>query len=155
MSPRADEICAKMKQELSFFRFLDEQDAEILAAALDCRELAGGETLWREGDPCGHIAFIISGRLEEKKETEFAGKQVVVGVYSPGTIIGELCLLDGRPRPVTVTALENAELLLLSREGFDRLLAEHPLLGVKLLKGMLLAVGTRLRKSFDRLAAIF
>jgi hypothetical protein len=44
---------------------------------------------------------------------------------------------------------------MLTRSSYERLIEAHPVLGVKLLEGMLLTVATRLRKSFERLAAIF
>jgi CRP-like cAMP-binding protein len=56
---------------------------------------------------------------------------------------------------VTARALDDTDLLVITHENFEKLTEEHPELGVKLLKGMLLAVSTRLRKSYDRLAAIF
>lgn len=144
-----------MKQDLTAFRFLEEEDIPLLSPFFDCRQVAAGETLWEEGGDCNYLVFVIDGRLEIKKETEFKGKLVIVGVYGRGNVAGELCLLDGSPRAVTVAALEDCNLLLLTRDRFEALLQEHPLLGIKLLKGMLLAVSVRLRKSFDRLAAIF
>lgn len=149
------EVCSRMREDLRFFRFLDGPALSRLADYFSCRQVRSGEVLWQEGDADDYEVFIISGRLEAKKQTEFAGKEVVVGVFSAGTIVGELSFLDQRPRAVSVVALEDSELLLLSRENFERLLTEHPEQGVALLKGMLLAVSTRLRKAYDRLAAIF
>ena len=149
------EFCSRMRADLRFFRFLDGRALSALADFFSCRKVSAGEILWQEGEADDYEVFIISGRLEAKKQTEFAGKEVVVGVFSAGTIVGELSFLDQRPRAVSVVALEDSELLLLSRENFERLLAEHPEQGVALLKGMLLAVSTRLRKAYERLAAIF
>lgn len=149
------EICSRCKNDLTSLRFLADEDIPTISPYLTCREAQAGEVLWEEGDPCGFVVFIIDGRIDIKKETEFVGKQVIVGVYGRGNMVGEMCLLDQAPRPVSAVALEDCTLLLLTREDFERLLLEHPLLGIKLLKGMLLAVSTRLRKSFDRLAAIF
>jgi len=155
MAEVSEKLCLEMKQELSLFHFLEEEDLVDLPCYFDLRELKAGETLCREGDPCEFVAFIVSGRLEVKKQTEFEGKQVILGVYSKGSIVGELCILDGQPRALTAVAIEDTTLVTLSRESFDRLLREHPELGVKFLKGMLVTVSIRLRKSFDRLASIF
>jgi CRP/FNR family cyclic AMP-dependent transcriptional regulator len=154
MKRTPEELCARMKQGV-LFRFLEEGDVAAFPEFLGCRNLSAGEILWKEGDPCDYLAFIVEGRLEMKKSTEFAGKEVVIGVYSAGTIAGEICILNGTPRAVTAVALENSSLLVLSKEDFERLLREHPESGVRLLKGMLLAISTRLRKSFERLAAVF
>lgn len=155
MTDEAEDICARMKQELHYFRFLAEEDIPVLARYLDCRKVAAEETLWVEGGKCGYMAFIVSGRLEIKKNTEFEGRQMIVGIYGPDSIAGELCILDGSPRVVTAVAYDDVELLTLSRENFDLLLADYPELAVRLLKGMLLTVSTRLKKSFERLAAVF
>lgn len=150
-----ERLCGRMKLELQYFSFLEEEDLDEIAGFFECRQVSEGKTLWREGDPCSFLAFVIAGRVEAKKETEFAGKEVVVGVYGRGAIVGESCFLDGSPRPETALAMEHLDLILLTRKSFERLVEEHPRLGVKLLKGILLTVATRLRKSYERLAAIF
>lgn len=155
MTLSSDEQCLLLKRQLRFFHFLAEEDMPLLADFFDCRQVPAGEILWQEGEPGDYEAFIVEGRVEVKKDTEFAGKQVVVGVYSPGTVVGELCLLDKKPRAVTAVALEDCGLLILTRQRLEALLEEHPRVGVKLLKGMLFAVSIRLRKSFERLASIF
>ncbi|MFA5515541.1 MAG: cyclic nucleotide-binding domain-containing protein [Desulfuromonadales bacterium] len=155
MKLTAAELCHRLKHELISFRYLVEEDIGVLAPFITCRQVQKGEVLWREGDPCDYVAFIAQGRIDIEKETEFEGKQVIVGVYGKGAIVGELCMLDQTPRSVTAVALEDSALLILSKENLERLIEENPALGVKLLKGMLLAVSTRLRKSFDRLTSIF
>lgn len=150
----SEELCSKIKREWSF-QFLDASDGAILVNYLDCRQVAAGITLWHEGDRCGDLVFIVSGRLEVSKQTEFEGKDVIVGVYGAGSIVGELCLLKGLPRIVTATTLTDCELLTLSTEKFNLLTSQHPELGVRLLKGMLATVSIRLSKAFGRLAAIF
>jgi len=155
MTEISEDLCLRMKNELGLFHFLNEDDLVEMPCYFALMELSKGEQLCREGDPCDYVAFIVSGSLEIKKETEFAGKQVILGVYSKGSIVGELCILDGQPRAVSAEALEDTTLVILSRENLDKLINEHPELGVKFLKGMLVTVSLRLRKSFDRLAAIF
>jgi len=150
-----ERLCGRMKQELSCFSFLEEADLDEMAGYFECRQVQAGDTLWREGDACSFVAFLIQGRLEVKKQTEFAGKQVVVGVYGRGAVVGEICFFDGSPRSETAQALEHIDLILLTRRSYERLVEAHPVFGVRLLEGMLLTVSTRLRKSFERLAAIF
>ncbi|AMV71444.1 hypothetical protein JCM30471_32830 [Desulfuromonas carbonis] len=149
------ERCALLKNQLRCFHFLQAEDLPELTDYFTCASVGAGDTLWREGDVGDFEAFIIEGKVEISKETEFPGKQVVVGVYSPGTVVGELCIMEDRPRAVTAVALEETALLLLSRDNLEQLLTVNPALGSKLLKGMLMVVSIRLRKSFERLASIF
>jgi CRP/FNR family cyclic AMP-dependent transcriptional regulator len=117
------------------------------------KNLSEGETLWKEGDPFNYIAFIVSGRVEIKKETEYKGKNVIVGIYSKGV----LCILDNSLKNVTAVALEDVKmsLVITIQENLDKLIATNPGLGSKLLRGMLLTVSDRLRKSFDRIVTFF
>lgn len=152
----AEDLCLSRKDQLALFRFLEHDELAEIACGFDLIRAEAKEVLWREGQPCEFLGFIARGRIEIKKDTEFAGKGgVVLGVYGEGTVIGELCVLDDSPREVTAVALDDVEIVALRRERFDTLLETQPQLAVKLLRGMLLACSRRLRKSLDRLVAVF
>ncbi|NOY54284.1 MAG: cyclic nucleotide-binding domain-containing protein [Deltaproteobacteria bacterium] len=155
MTDSRQSICRRMKRNFQFFSFLNDQDIEVLSPFFHCRQAPAGSILWKEGDEEDYVAFIISGRIEVRKATEFKEKQVVVGLYGKGSIVGELCILNNVQRAVSAVVIEAADLLTLDREDLETIIRENPELGSKLLKGMLAAVSLRLRKSFDRLASIF
>lgn len=153
-SPAAQVYCEQLRDRLDFFHFLAGEDVCDLLEYLDCRKISAGGELWREGDAAEFEAFIFEGKIEERKLTEF-GRQVVLGVYHPGTIVGELGVIDRQPRAVTAVAPVETLLLILTRGKLQELLAENPTLAGKVLQGMMVALSVRLRKSFARLAAIF
>jgi CRP-like cAMP-binding protein len=144
-----------MINEHSVFSFLCEENLAELTDFIQYRTVKSGEILWEEGDLCDYVAIINSGRVEIKKKTEFEGKYVVVGIYNRGAVVGALCILNNSPRAVTAVALEDVVLLVITPENFEKLIAAKPELGIRLLKGMLLSVSIRLRKSFERLAKFF
>lgn len=148
-------VCQCMKEDFRFFNFLDQEELKVLQPYFTCAKAQSGDVLWEEGAECQFVAFILDGRVEAKKNTEFPGKQVIVGVYGKGSLVGVLCILDSSPRAVTARALEETDLLLLYKDRFDALLTEHPDIGCRLLRGMLLAVSLRLRQSFERLSSVF
>ena len=150
-----ERLCGRMKRELRSFSFLADEDLEEVAGYFECRQVQAGQSLWREGEPGGFAAVVVSGQLELNKRTAFEGNAIVLGLFSRGALVGELALVDNAPRAETARALTLVDLILLTRESYARLLAERPAMGVKLQQGMLLSVGTRLKKAFDRLAAIF
>ena len=139
------------KGEKSVFNFLSDEDIKKLSAFFERKHVPEGEALWKAEDPFDYIAFIVSGRVEIKKEMEFGGKNVIMGIYSKGA----LCILDDSLRKVTAVALEDVSLAIITQENLDKLIDTNPGLGAKLLKGMLLTVSDRLRKSFDRLTVFF
>jgi CRP/FNR family transcriptional regulator, cyclic AMP receptor protein len=140
-----------LKGEKSEFHFLSDEDLKNLSAFFESKYIPAGEALWKEEDPFNYIAFIVSGRVEIKKEAEFGGMNVIVGIYSKGA----LCILDESLKKVTAVALEDVSLAIITQENLDNLIATNPGLGAKLLKGMLLTVSGRLRKSLDRLTVFF
>jgi len=155
MKETHENLCACMLGDNSVFNFLDAENLGDLCPFFQCMTISAGATLWKEGDSCDYLAFITSGRIEVKKQTDFEGKHVVVGVYNQGAIIGALCVIDDSPRAVTAIALEDTSLAVLSRENFEKLVNEQPEMGAKLMKGMLLSLSIRLRKSFERLSKFF
>jgi CRP-like cAMP-binding protein len=144
-----------MKRELGFFSFLSTGDLEDVSAYFNCRTVTARSNLWNAGDPSDYIAFIISGRVQIKVDTEFPGKQVVVGVFSRGSVIGSSCAVSTEPRYTTATAMENSGLVLITHNNFNKLIDDYPVIGTKLLKGMLLSETNRLQQTYMRLASIF
>lgn len=149
--PAIDELYPSLKGEESALSFLSHEDFKKLSPFLQTKQIPAGETLWQEEDPFDYIAFIVSGKVEIRKEVEFGEMHVVIGEYGKGA----LCILDDSLRRVTAIAREDVSLAIITRKNLDRLIAVNPGLGAKLLKEMLLTVSDRLRKSFDRLVTFF
>ena len=144
-----------LRSEVPLFNALKEQDlAQLLPYFRGCR-LGEGQELWHEGDISDQLGYLLSGRLQLKKDTEFKDKPVVVGVLSGGALAGELSFLEEGRRPLTAAALEDCQLALFSRRDYLRLEETRPDLALLLVKNILLAVSLRLQKSYERLAAIF
>jgi CRP-like cAMP-binding protein len=145
------DLSTSLKGKESVFNFLSDEDLKNLSAFFESKNVLAGETLWKEKDPFDYIAFVVSGRVEIKKKAEFGGMNVIMGIYSKGA----LCILDESLRKVTAVALEDVSLVIITQENLDKLIATNPGLGARLLKGMLLTISDRLRKSFDRIVTFF
>ena len=144
-----------LQEMLPFFRGLNAEQVAYLKTYFSVRTVAVREELWHEGEPGEYLAFVLSGCMQLKKDTEFGGKPVVVGVFSEGAVIGELSFSRNDVRVVTAAALEECQVAILTRTRFDSLVKDHPTLGVRLLETVLQATCKRLEKSYERLAAIF
>ncbi len=155
--PMVGEDCKKIEKGSGFHHFFTESELEKICHLFELRKLSKGEILFREGDPGDFLAFLISGKLEVKKQTEFPDKHFVLAMFNPGAFIGEMAIAGktGHHRSVTVTAIEDSTLALLSHDDFDRLLTEFPASSAKLLRAMLRVVSQRLNGANERLATIF
>jgi CRP-like cAMP-binding protein len=149
------DFCKFYEEEDGVFSFLCEDDCRKLSRFFEQKTVAAGEKLWAENDPSDYSAIIVSGRVELKKNTAFKGNRIVVGTYTRGAIVGELCILDNNPRAVTAEASEDVSLLQISKTNFDKLIEEYPEQGTQLLKGMLFSVSKRLKGCYDRLVSVF
>ena len=136
------------------FPFLTADESEIFCSYLEVQEWPVDGVLMKDGDTGEFMGFLIDGRLAVKKETSFPGKQTLVAILERGSMVGEIAVVEPSPRNATVVAAEKSTLLILTREGLDRLLEENHKLGIKLLKRIIHVLGSRLRKASDRLALL-
>lgn len=149
------DISGRMIQAPGLFAALTVAERQAISGYFTLRQVPAGSELWTVGAVGDSLTCLLEGSIELKVDTEFPGKQIVVGVFRAGTVIGASCVLDGLPHATTAKTLEPTTVLLLSREHFAALTAERPQIGVKLLKGLLRAETHRLRSAYARLASIF
>jgi CRP-like cAMP-binding protein len=149
------EIVRDLKDDTNLFHLFEESELEKIAPYFERAKFSAGATVFSEGDAGDFIAFVKSGRVEIKKETEFRGKQIVLAQMGKGSCLGELALFDQQPRSATVEAMEDTELLTLGRKAMDEFIEDFPALGIKVLKGLSMVLSMRLRQLADRLVVIF
>lgn len=142
------------KDLASALHYLKNEDRQVLLGYLRGREFPLEEVLIEEKERADCMAFVVSGRLSVKKQTNFPGKQVLVAILESGSLVGESSVLDRGSRAATVDVLETSRLLVLSSDDFNRLLEEHPRLGIKILKRIIHVVSIRVKKADDRLAKL-
>ena len=83
------------------------------------KQFKAGETVIHQGDE-GSCAYIIEkGRVEILIEKE-KGLVQSIGSRGPGSIVGEMAIIDNEPRTASVKALEDSELLEISRQDFEK-----------------------------------
>jgi len=144
----------KLRSEM-IFSFFEEDDAEKVIPFFDIVDYPVGAVIFKEGDPGDFIGFVVSGKLEVKKQTEFKGNQLIIALLSSGALVGELSIFDQHKRSATVEAVEDTIMLILRNTSLDALLQKHPYTGNKLLKGLIRILALRLRKATERLTTIF
>ena len=96
---------------------------------LEPLNVAAGSWVFKEGD-AGACAFLIEqGRVEISLDRE--GKNVILAERGPGELFGEMAIIDAQPRSANVKALEDCELLEITRDQLMRRIGEcDPILRV-------------------------
>jgi predicted acylesterase/phospholipase RssA/CRP-like cAMP-binding protein len=98
---------------------------QSLAAELEPRNLPCGALLFSQGDTGDAFYIVVSGKLQASVRSS-VDEKTFVSVVTSGQFVGEMALLTAQPRSATVTALEDSELLRLTKSDFDRLEQKHP-----------------------------
>lgn len=104
------------------------------------RRFPAGATLFLEGDQA-HEAFVLLAGEVKISVGSADGREVVLDVFEPGCLLGELSLIDGRPRSATLIALSAVEVLAVAAGPFNEFLDRHP----EALRHLLVDVVDRLR----------
>lgn len=91
------------------------------------------------------IYLIVSGKIEIFKSTADGWKQTL-SVLSAGGFFGELSIIEDRNHEANAVALEESELLLISKEDFKGIEASDLGLSVKILKKLVTVLSRNLRR---------
>lgn len=136
--PRLSEL-----ETISLFRGCPTAELSAIARVTTPAEIAPGRVLCRQG-ASGHEAFIVvAGEAVATVDGED------VAHLGPGSLVGEMALLDGGPRTATVTAVTPMCLLVAAEPEFRQLLVDAP----TVTRRMLVALSGRLRLAGRRAAS--
>jgi len=117
-------------RNVSLFQGCSTKDLEKIARASDEIKMPAGSLIVDQGQT-GREAFIV---LEGTVAVKRNGKKV--GSFGPGTVVGELSLLDHGPRAATGVCESDCNLLLLDQRHFMGVLDDVPALAHKLLAAL-------------------
>lgn len=112
--------------DIPFLRSLDEDAAQAMRDRLASVVVAGGHTLFHEGDEADALYTLASGAIGISRRDRRSGTIRRVARLGPPVTVGEMALLSEGPRSATATALRDSHLYRLSREAFAELVERHP-----------------------------
>lgn len=139
-----------LKTVLIFSR-LSEAVLEQVASALKPRQLSAGDLLFAQGESGDEMYIVQEGSVAIFVPQPGApGDEQPIRIFGPGEVLGEMALIDRRPRSVSARALTAAELLVLSGDDFRRLLAQHPDMALAIMGGL----SDRIRYTTDFLSEV-
>ena len=132
---------AKTLAKVPIFSGLTEGELNFLAQRTVPRNYAAGQSVFGEGELCSGLYVVESGHVRIFKSSA-NGREQVLSIDGPGSSIAELPVFDGGNYPASVTAIDEATLLFVSKQDFQALCVAHPQVALKVLR----VVGSRLRR---------
>lgn len=98
-------------------------------------EFADGQSVTAQGEPGDAFYLVLDGALDVTRDG------AAIKRLGPGDFVGEISLIDGRPRTATATAIGTVRALVIDRSAFTELMDRFP--AVRL--GILMALTERIR----------
>lgn len=96
------------------------------------RTYAKGEVLFQEDDPGDELFVIHRGAVRVTKRV--AGEEKVIAILGAGEFVGELAILNDRPRTATATAIEDTEALVVDALQLEDMVAHSAEIALRLIK---------------------
>ena len=102
-----------------------------------------GQYVFKAGDP-GESMYIVT-----EGEVDVLDGSTVLDTIGPGSIVGELALIDDEPRSASVRAKTDCRLVPVDRRRFQFMVQETPFFGLAVMK----VIADRLRRMNTKLPA--
>ncbi len=117
------------------FAGMTESSIAVIAGIVTERSFEAGEPIVRQGKPGDSFLVLVSGRASIEQD----GRPI--GQLGAGDFLGEIALLDRRPRTATVVAVEPVRALLIPADAFGEIVDRIP----SVRHAVLSALTTRIR----------
>jgi CRP/FNR family transcriptional regulator/CRP/FNR family cyclic AMP-dependent transcriptional regulator len=129
-------------RNVSLFDGLNEQEIEALAQVTISRTSSKDSVIILAEEEGDSLFIIKKGQVKVSILSE-EGREVILSLMGPGSVFGELSLLDSKPRSANVIAIEDTDLIMLRRTDFVQLIYKVP----KIATALLAELASRLRKT--------
>ena len=126
---------------------LSVDEAMVVVSYMIPRKIAMHTTFIIEGDKkdTGYMLLVLEGEVTVENIVVSRHTPVTVNVLGPGSLIGEMGLVDGQARLASCTASTDVRCAVLSREALGKLSLEDPRTAAKLMFAVSSRVAERLR----------
>ena len=124
----------KQLRETDFFAALTDDALAAVTARASVRRYARDEALMRKGDAADSFFVVLNGHLKIVT-TDAKGDEIIINKVGPGETVGEMSLIDERPRSAGVVALEEVEALELMKDVLFDLMTQRTDVTLGILRG--------------------
>jgi CRP-like cAMP-binding protein len=137
--------------EIPFFEEFSFDELDYFSNNLSLRAFPENTVLFQEGDFGDYLFFVVEGTVEVRIARPNS-KSLIIATFEEGACIGEMSIVDNYSRSATIIVTKPSELLLLTRNRFESICKDNPIVGIKFLKGIAKNLSIRLRTTTGRFA---
>jgi CRP/FNR family cyclic AMP-dependent transcriptional regulator len=119
---------------IDVFRDLPRSEVERLAETTTMYTVPKGRVIYRPGEYSSALFLLKKGRVQIVRQST-DGKRLILATLGPETFFGEMALIGQRfPQDSTAEAVDDAVVCVLSRRDLERLIMDHPKVGLRFLE---------------------
>lgn len=136
-------------RQVSIFHSLTPADAREIAPYLGTVSFSKKETIFAEGDASEWFYIVKKGKVKITKISQ-EGKEIILEIVQPVEFFGGIAVVRGFPYPANAVAMEETEVVKLSRRHLLSILDRFP----NLMYSMAANIGDRIKDSHETLKNI-
>ena len=140
---------AKDLKKIDLFKNLSDGDLKELGPYIVAATFRKKEEIFSEGDQPEWFYIVSRGKVKITKLSH-EGKEIILELISPTDIFGGVAVLRNFPYPANAVAMEDTEVIKISRKNLMRLVDRFP----NLMYCIALQLGDRMKSSYDSLKNI-
>ena len=133
--------------QLDVLTGMDAGELAVIKSVLARRVYAKGDIVFLEGDESRELYIVAMGNASARLRLPGTNRQTRLITFSPGTVFGEMALLDQEARSATVEADEDLVCYVLDRASFEQLTRQNPAIAIKLLTNLGRELASHLRRA--------
>lgn len=125
-----------------FFSSVPEAIQREIGALFNEESYQRDDYVFFEGDKPDWFHIVKEGRVKLVKHSD-TGKDVILQVFAPGDMFGEVSLFDHKPYSASAQAMEPSTVMKLARKDFLLFFGRHPFIATE----MIMDLGRQLREA--------
>jgi len=136
-------------KKVSIFNTLSPEDTKEISRYLVPETYTKKEGVFSEGDPSEWLYIVKKGKVKITKLSN-EGKEIILEIVPPNEIFGGIAVARGFPYPANAVAMEETEILKLSRRNLLSIMDRFP----DLMYAMAMNIGDRIKDTHETLKNI-
>ncbi len=140
-------------KKIYLFENLTTQEIEVVLPVIQEKKIVSGDYIFDEGSHAASLFVILNGTVDILKKGRKGEDQAVIELAA-GSHFGEMAFLDYAKRAASAMAKDNVVLLEIQYTELDRIIHEHPEIGLKFFKAFTQVLCRRIRHTTTSLSAL-
>ncbi len=136
-------------KKIPVFSTLTSQEASEVKRYLSTEKFKKKDIIFSEGDPPDWLYIVTNGKVKITKLSQ-GGRELILEIISPMDFFGGVAVIRGFPYPANAIAMDDTEVLKMSRSNLMRVLDSFP----NLMYCLAMNMGDRIKGSYEALKSI-